>query len=118
MKRLLVVLLLTGLLTGCSGTGSSSSTTTLPPFDDAHKSISMLQLEIDTLTTDIAKDQTQLQTDANLDGGLGQQFCQNQGMGNCQNGVYVSTTSQDQAKLKRDQFNLQVAQDYLTKAEG
>jgi len=65
----------------------------------------------------VTKDQSRVLADHEADGGLGQQLCKIPAA-NCPNGVYVSTTPQDEATLKNDQFKLQVAQDQLTKDEG
>jgi hypothetical protein len=109
MKRLLAVPILTvTLIAGCSATASPPPTT---------RSLAQDQNAVNDWQAVVKADNSRVVNDLVDDGGLGQRLCAIPSA-NCPNGVYVSTTTQDEAKLKSDQFKLQVAEDQLTKDEG
>ena len=111
VKRALAVALLTaGLLAGCSTSASPPTTT---------RSLAQDQKAVNDAQAAVNDDHSRLLADAQSDDGLGQIMCNDPTVTpRCPNNQYVSTTTQDEAKLKNDQFNLQVAQDQLTKDEG
>lgn len=110
VKRLLAIALLAaGLLAGCSTSASPPTTT---------RSLAQDQKAVNDAQAAVNDDHSRLLADAQSDDGLGQIMCNDPTITpRCPNNQYVSTTTQDEAKLKSDQFTLQVAEDQLTKDE-
>lgn len=108
MKRLLGVVLLAGLLTGCSASATPPPTTHSLAQDQ--KAVDDAQAAVDQDQQTILRDQQAVFPT--------QVACQGSTDPSCDPTARASSYAQDEAQLKTDDLKLQVAQDQLKKDEG